>query len=122
MRPVRIGALVLLLTLALTGCELTQRISEGAYRNAVADGARAELAERGVRMDRRPACLTPETGSDAVVRIRCTGRSSTGAGVEVTGGADRADTGHPRESYVIKVDGREILRTSCLGVSCHDSS
>jgi hypothetical protein len=117
-RTVRIVALVLLLTPALTGCELMQRISEGAYRNAVADGARAELSGHGIRMDRRPDCATPGTGSDAVVRIRCTGRTTTGARVEVTGGADRADTDHPRESYVITVDGREKVRKSCLGVSC----
>ncbi|MFI0351690.1 hypothetical protein [Actinomadura sp. 9N407] len=121
-KRVRAVALAVLLTFSLSGCELMQRISEGAYRNAVADGTSAELAERGVRMDRRPDCVTPDTGSDAVVRITCTGRTTTGARVEVTGGADRADTDHPRESYVITVDGKEVLRTGCLGVSCHEPS
>ncbi|MFC5754822.1 hypothetical protein [Actinomadura rugatobispora] len=118
MRTVRICALAVALTLALSGCQLMKRISEGAYRNAVADGTVAELAAHGVRMNRRPDCTTPATGNDAVVRIHCTGRTATGAKVVVTGGAVEADTAHPRESYVITVDGRAPLRKRCLGRGC----
>ncbi|XVQ10347.1 hypothetical protein ACQP1W_48885 [Spirillospora sp. CA-255316] len=118
MRAVRACALAVALTLALSGCDLMKRISEGAYRNAVADGTAAELAGLGVRMDRRPDCLTPDTGDDAVVRIRCTGRTATGARVVVTGGATQADTPRPRESYVVTVDGRVLLRKQCMGRGC----
>jgi hypothetical protein len=118
MRALQACALAVALTLALSGCDLMKRISEGAYRNAVADGTVAELAGQGVRMDRRPDCTTPETGDDTVVRIHCAGRTTTGAAVVVTGGAVQADTPHPRESYVVTVDGRVLLRKQCLGRGC----
>jgi len=118
MRAVRVVALVIALVVALSGCELMKRISEGAYRNAVADGTVDELTALGVPMDRRPDCTTPETGDDSVVRIRCTGRTTAGARVVVTGGAVEADTARPREWYVITVDGREMLRKHCLGPGC----
>jgi len=36
----------------------------------------------------------------------------------VRGHADHAETAHPRESYSVTVDGREVLRKPCLGAGC----
>ncbi|MFF5264742.1 hypothetical protein ACFY4C_37965 [Actinomadura viridis] len=117
-RTLKVGALVALLVLASSGCDLMARISEGAYRTAVADGTRAELERRGIPTPDRPHCRTPGTGDASVVQVRCTGRTASGARVVVTGGADRADTDRPRESYTVTVDGRVVLRTACLGPAC----
>ncbi|MFD0901657.1 hypothetical protein [Actinomadura sediminis] len=108
----------LLLIVALSGCEAMQRISEGAYRNAVSDGTAEELRARGVELERRPDCELPETGSDALVRVHCTTRTRTGEPVTVRGVAHDADTPDPRELYVVSVGGREIFRTDCLGHDC----
>jgi hypothetical protein len=129
----RVAALVVVL-LAVTGCEPMRRGSEGAYRHAVADGATAELARLGVRMRRSPDCTTsvtpvtsqaapgtPGPGGGTLVRVRCTGRTTNGARVEVSGHATRAETARPRESYTISVDGREIVRKPCLGAGCRPS-
>ncbi|MEW2352463.1 hypothetical protein [Spirillospora sp. NPDC029432] len=117
-RPLRTAAVAVLLALALTGCDMMQRISEGAYRNAVADGTVAELARHGIAMDRRPDCRLDEPLTDATVMVRCTGHTSAGARVAVYGETERAATRRPEESYEIRVDGRAPIRTSCLGVSC----
>ncbi|MEU5882723.1 hypothetical protein [Spirillospora sp. NPDC047279] len=118
MRVLRAGLLALLLTTGLSGCDLMQRISEGAYRNAVTDGTIAELDERGVTLAGRPSCELADTGSEAVVRIGCTARTTTGAAVVVTGRALQADTEHPRETYVITVGGTPVVDQDCLGLGC----
>jgi hypothetical protein len=118
MRGLGIGVLAALFVLALCGCNVMKRISEGAYRNAVADGTVEELGKRGVRLERRPSCTMPPTGSESVLRVRCTGRTTTGAEVVVTGVATNNDTAHPREDYVVTVGGRELLRANCLGPKC----
>jgi hypothetical protein len=110
--------LAALLVLALSGCDVMKRISEGAYRNAIADGTVEELGKRGVRLTDRPSCVMPRTGSDSVLRVRCTGRTTTGAPVIVTGGATDADSKNPRENYVVTVGGREVLHKNCLGPDC----
>ncbi|GAA2435841.1 hypothetical protein GCM10010191_58220 [Actinomadura vinacea] len=117
-RRALVCALLAVLPLALSGCEMMQHISEGAYRNAVADGTIAELDEIGVRMDRRPDCTMPETGSESIVRVHCTGRTVTGARVVVTGDATAADTARPRESYTVTVNGHHLVRKDCLGRGC----
>jgi hypothetical protein len=120
-RTSRLGAVLLPLVIMLTGCGLMERISEGEYRNAVADGTAEELAERGTPVGERPVCVTPSTGTEAVVRIHCTARTTTGAHVEVSGQAARADTDRPSEDYVITVNGREVLRRNCLGAGCYQA-
>lgn len=113
-------AVAVLAGLALTasGCETMQRISEGAYRNAVSDGVVDELNAQGVELRERPACKTPETEAASVVRVTCTAHTRTGEPVAVHGVAYDADTDRPRETYVVTVAGREVLRKDCLGVGC----
>ncbi|WP_285496393.1 hypothetical protein [Actinomadura sp. NBRC 104425] len=109
---------VLLLVAALSGCDVMKRISEGAYRNAVADGAAVELGERGVRLRGRLSCTTRAGRPESVMRIRCTGRTAEGAPVVVAGVATEADTRRPREHYVITVGGRSVMTADCLGRAC----
>ncbi|MFG2085059.1 MULTISPECIES: hypothetical protein [unclassified Spirillospora] len=106
------------LALAVSGCETTQRISEGAYRNAVTGGTVDELKAQGIELRERPDCTTPETGAHSVVRVNCTAHTWTGEPVIVAGVAYRADTGRPHESYVVTVGGREVVRKDCLGAGC----
>jgi hypothetical protein len=106
------------LALLLSGCAVTRTISAGAYRIAVADGTVAELRRLGIAVEQRPQCRMPDTGSPAVVRITCTGRTVTGQPVGVRGVVTAADTSRPDEHYVITVGGREVLRKSCLGRGC----
>ncbi|WP_030165890.1 hypothetical protein [Spirillospora albida] len=117
MRRAAMACLAALLVLTLPGCKVMQRISEGAYRNAVADGAVAELRERGFDVPERPDCTVRASGTD-LVRVNCTGRTGTGRPVTVEGIARDAGAEHPRETYVIAVDGREVLRQDCLGLGC----
>jgi hypothetical protein len=102
---------------ALSGCDPMVRVSEGAYRNAVADGTVLELDRRGVTLRSRPECAT-RANAASVFTIRCTARTSAGAPVVVTGVATAADTARPREDFTVRVDGRTLLRAGCLGVSC----
>jgi hypothetical protein len=121
-KALRSGLLAALLVFTLSGCDLMQRISDGAYRNAVTDGAIAELKKRGVRLEGRPTCEMPATGSESVVRVRCTGRTTAGVPVEVSGEATQADTEHPREQYVITVGGKAVVDQDCLGLGCPAAS
>ncbi|KAB2342099.1 hypothetical protein [Actinomadura rudentiformis] len=122
MRALRAGLLAALLVCTLSACDLMQRISDGAYRNAVADGTVAELEKRGVRLAGRPSCEMPATGDESLVRVRCTGRTTTGVPVVVSGEATQADTDHPREQYVITVGGKPVLDQNCLGLGCPPAS
>ncbi|MFG2006422.1 hypothetical protein ACGFNU_45480 [Spirillospora sp. NPDC048911] len=122
MNALRAGLLAALLVFALSGCDLMQRISDGAYRNAVTDGTIAELRKRGVRLDGRPSCEMPSTGSESVVRVRCTGRTVAGLPVEVSGEATQADTERPREQYLITVGGKTVVDQDCLGLGCPGAS
>ncbi|MCP2337075.1 hypothetical protein [Actinomadura rupiterrae] len=107
---------------ALGGCGVMQRISEGAYRNAVADGASADLRARGVRLEGRPACQTPPTGAFAEVRIDCTARTIEGEPVEISGTVSDADSSTPRERYQVTVGGRLLIDRDCLGTGCKHSA
>lgn len=118
MRRVGRVCAAVLVVVALSGCEAMQRISEGAYRNAVSDGTTGELRARGVELEGRPDCELTDTGSDAVVRVRCTARTRSGEPVTVRGVARDADTSRPRELYVVTVGGHEMFRTDCLGFDC----
>ncbi|MEO3829476.1 hypothetical protein [Actinomadura sp. B10D3] len=118
MRRVPAVLLALLLAVSLSGCKVMQRISDGAYRNAVTDGVVDELDAKGIELRDRPECESPGRETDAVVRVTCTAETTTGEPVAVDGIALDADTDRPRESYVITVDGREVLRKDCLGLGC----
>ncbi|NKZ07727.1 hypothetical protein [Actinomadura latina] len=118
MRRVPAVVLAALLAVTMSGCKVMQRISEGAYRNAVTDGAVDELKIRGIELRERPACRSPAANTDSVVRVDCTARTVTGEPVTVEGIAHDADTDRPDETYVITVGGHEVLRKSCLGLGC----
>ncbi|WP_433476871.1 hypothetical protein ACQPZP_07315 [Spirillospora sp. CA-142024] len=118
MRRVPAVLLAVLLAVTMSGCKVMQRISDGAYRNAVADGVVDELKARGIELEARPTCESPGRESDSVVRVGCTARTMTGEPVKVEGVALNADTADPRESYVVTVGGREVLRKDCLGLGC----
>jgi len=113
-------ALAVLLAVTMSGCKVMQRISEGAYKNAVTDGTVDELKSRGIELRERPSCKSPGANTDSVVRLSCTARTTAGEPVTVEGVAHDADTDRPRETYVITVGGQEILRKSCLGLGCDD--
>lgn len=114
-----LAVLLVLSVSGVSGCKVMQRISDGAYRNAVADGTVDELKNQGVELQERPSCKTPESETDSVVRVNCTASTRTGEPVTVDGVAYDADTGRPRETYVVTVGGREVLRKECLGLGCH---
>ncbi|WP_242891629.1 hypothetical protein [Actinomadura litoris] len=109
--------LVAVLVLALPGCKVMQRISDGSYNNAVTDGVATELRDRGIELRARPHCETRDSGS-SVVHVECTAETSTGEPVAVTGVAADADTARPRENYVVTVAGRQVLNQHCLGDGC----
>ncbi|MFI0409930.1 hypothetical protein [Actinomadura sp. 3N508] len=115
MRRVAVALLALLLG---TGCEMAQGISEGAYRNAVSDGVEDELKVQGIKLQGRPLCTTSQTSADSVVRVKCTAMTQTSEPVTVHGVAYDAHTVRPRESYVVTVAGREVLRKDCLSQGC----
>ncbi|MGP4021802.1 hypothetical protein [Actinomadura sp. 3N407] len=116
--PAAMLAALLVLVLGASGCETTQRISEGAYRNAVTGGTVEELKAQGIELRKRPDCKTPDIKTRSVVRVNCTARTWTGEPVTVDGVVHRADTRRPRESYIVTVGGREVLRKDCLGAGC----
>ncbi|MES9609683.1 hypothetical protein AB0C69_39245 [Actinomadura sp. NPDC048032] len=118
MRRLPAAVLAVLLAVTMSGCKVMQRISDGAYRNAVTDGVVDELGEQGIELRERPDCRSPGRETDAEVRVDCTALTTTGEPVTVEGVVHDADTERPRESYVVSVGGREVLRKSCLGLGC----
>lgn len=94
------------------------RVSEGSYRNAVAEGAARELADRGIALAGRLRCRLTHRSASALA-VACDGRTADGRPVVVTGTAEAADTDRPRERYSISVDGRTVLDAGCLGAGCH---
>ncbi|GAA2249908.1 hypothetical protein AB0C84_35060 [Actinomadura sp. NPDC048955] len=118
MRRLPAAVLVLLLAVTMSGCKVMQRISDGAYRNAVSDGVVDELDAQGIKLRERPDCESPGRETDSVVRVDCTARTTTGEPVVVEGVAHDADTERPLEAYVVTVGGREVLRKECLGLGC----
>ncbi|TDD84058.1 hypothetical protein E1293_13630 [Actinomadura darangshiensis] len=118
----RIIVLAVVLALTMSGCKVMQRISDGAYRNAVTDGVVDELQAKGIELQARPMCESPGRETDSVVRVSCTGETTTGERVAVEGIAYDADTERPRESYTVTIDGREVLRKDCLGLGCDDQN
>jgi hypothetical protein len=105
--------------LLITSCQDPERqVSEGALRNATANGAAAELAGLGYRLKDRLDCRIPATSTLAVVRVWCVGQTTAGQSVRVDAIAHDANTGHPRQEFVIDVAGQEVLRKPCLGAGC----
>lgn len=107
--------------LLLGGCadaeDVTERVSEGSLKIAVRNGVAAELAERGFR-PRDLACRTVPGATLARVEVRCAGATAEGLPITVDGVAEKADTPDPRQSYVVRVGGREVLRQDCLAAGC----
>jgi hypothetical protein len=118
MRRIPVLALAAVLAVTMSGCKVMQRISEGAYRNAVSDGTVDELKIRGIELRERPLCKSPAAETESVVRVDCTARTRSGQPVVVEGIAFDADTDRPRETYLITVGGQELLRKDCLGLGC----
>ncbi|WP_018656007.1 hypothetical protein [Actinomadura flavalba] len=118
MRRTAAVLLAVALVVPLGGCRVMQRISEGAYRTAVTDGATVELAARGVHLEHRPECAFPREAGPDTLTIRCTGSTVAGAPVEVSGVARDVRSARPREQYVVTVAGETVLRASCLGPGC----
>ena len=108
--------------LCLCGCGLSRHISEQAFRHATGRSAEAELAALGYRMRGSLSCALPPGNTLAVVRVRCTGRTTEGEAVTVTGIAREADTRNPRQDFVLTVGGRRVLRAPCLGRGCHKAT
>jgi hypothetical protein len=103
----------------ITSCQDPARtVSEGSLRNATATGAATELHALGHPIEDRLTCRMPASGTLAVVRVRCVGRTAAGEPVRVDAVAHGADTRHPRQEFVIAVAGRVVLRKSCLGAGC----
>jgi hypothetical protein len=118
MKRVPAVLLTVLLAVTMSGCKVMQRISDGAYRNAVTDGVVDELRTQGIELRNRPTCKSPGRETDSVVRVDCTAETRTGEPVAVEGIVFDADSDRPRESYVITVGDREVLRKDCLGLGC----
>ncbi|MFC5187650.1 hypothetical protein [Actinomadura harenae] len=118
LRRVGVMAVAALAVAGLSGCGAMQRISEGAYRNAVADGATADLHGKGVRLQKRPVCTTPPSGTFNELWITCTARTTTGDPVEINGTVSSADTSAPHERYQVTVGGRLLIDRDCLGTGC----
>ncbi|POM25600.1 hypothetical protein BTM25_42480 [Actinomadura rubteroloni] len=114
----RIVALGVLVALSTSGCRVMQHISDGAYRNAVADGTVDDLRSRGIALRARPECEFPVRTGEDMLTIRCTARAADGAPVTVTGRASRVDRSDPLEEYVVTVGNRVVLRQDCLGLGC----
>lgn len=109
--------------LLITSCQDPERqVSDGALRNATANGAAAELAGLGYRLQNRLDCRIPASSTLAVVRVWCVGQTAGGQPVRVDAVAYAANTSHPRQEFVIDVAGQEVLRKPCLGAGCRDAS
>lgn len=112
--------LALLVEGVAVGCDNPQRaMSDGALRNATANGAQVELRRLGYRTAGRLSCHTPRSNTLNIVRVDCVGRTADQEPVQVEGVAYDAGTTHPRQQFVITVSGRVVLRKSCLGQSCN---
>jgi hypothetical protein len=106
-----------------TGCQDAEvTVSDGALRNATANGSAVELRQLGYRLHRRLGCRTPAGNTPRIVRVRCAGTTADGRPVQVRGVAYDAETRHPRQEFVILVNGHEVVRKSCLGLGCRDRS
>jgi hypothetical protein len=112
--------LLVALVIALFGCtDPVKKVSESSLRNATARGATEEMRGLGYTVRRGLRCRTLSADTLSVVRVQCTGRTTRNEPVRVDAVASDAGSAHPRQEFVIVVSGREIVRTPCLGQSCH---
>jgi hypothetical protein len=113
-----ITLLVLLLPL---GCsDPVRKVSESSLRNATARGATEEMRGLGYTIKKGMRCRTLSADTLSVVRVQCLGRTTRDEPVRVDAVASDAASAHPRQEFVIRVSGREVVRTSCLGQGCQD--
>lgn len=112
------AALMAVALLTLSGCELMTTISDGSLRTAASRGAAGELERLGHRPAGALTCSTPSSNTRSVVKVECSGRTTRGERIEMSGIVHDADTASPHEWYVITVDGRDVLRKGCLDVGC----
>jgi hypothetical protein len=112
-------ALPALLTVA--GCtDPVRKVSESSLRNATARGATEEMRGLGYEIRKGMRCRTLSADTMSVVRVQCVGRTTRDEPVRVDAVAFSAGSAHPRQEFVIKVGGREVVRTPCLGQGCQD--
>ena len=110
--------LVLLLVAACT--DPVRKVSESSLRNATARGATEEMRGLGYTIRKGMRCRTLSADTMSVVRVQCLGRTTRDEPVRVDAAAFDAESAHPRQEFVIRVGGREIVRTHCLGQGCED--
>jgi hypothetical protein len=107
--------------LVLTACtDPVRKVSESSLRNATARGATEEMRGLGYTVRKGMRCRTLSADTLAVIRVRCTGRTTREEPVRVDGTASDAGSANPRQEFVIRVGGRQVVRTSCLGQGCQD--
>lgn len=113
MRRLPAAVLVLLLAVTMSGCKVMQRISDGAYRNAVSDGVVDELDAQGIKLRERPDCESPGRETDSVVRVDCTARTTTGEPVVVEGSPTTPTPNvHSRPTWSPSAGGRCSARSA----------
>ena len=115
---------LLLLCLALllvAGCtNPARKVSESSLRNATARGVTEEMRGLGYTIKRGMRCRTLSADTLSVVRVQCLGRTARDEPVRVDAVASDAGSAHPRQEFVVRVSGREVVRTHCLGQGCQD--
>ena len=114
-------AIPLLMMLPLAACAApVRKVSESSLRNATARAATEEMRGVGYTIKRGMRCRTLSADAMSVVRVQCSGRTTLEEPVRVDAVAYDANAAHPRQEFVIKVSGREVVRTRCLGQGCQD--
>ena len=112
---------LLVLVLASAACtDPVRKVSESSLRNATARGATEEMRGLGYTIRKGMRCRTLSADSMSVVRVQCLGRTTKDEPVRVDATAFDAASAHPRQEFVIRVGGREVVRTHCLGGGCQD--
>jgi hypothetical protein len=112
--------LLLLMTVAAACTNPVRKVSESSLRNATARGAAEEMRGLGYPIKNGLRCRTLSADTMSVVRVQCLGRTMRDEPVRVDAVAFDAASAHPRQEFVIRVRGREIVRTDCLGQGCAD--
>lgn len=97
-----------------------RKVSESSLRNATARGAIEELHGLGYTIKNGLRCRTLSADTMSIVRVQCTGFTTRDEPVRVDAVASDAGSAHPRQEFVIRVSGREVVRTPCLGRGCKD--
>jgi hypothetical protein len=112
--------LLILLTVVAACTNPVRKVSESSLRNATARGAAEEMRGLGYPIKKGLRCRTLSADTMSVVRVQCLGRTVRDEPVRVDAVASDAASAHPRQEFVIRVRGREVVRTDCLGQGCAD--